>query len=305
MRKIRKFFIDNRNTIIKVAGITIILIVLIQVMNQIALKGVENEEEIPTLEETDYGQKEEIISGNIKNDSDYNKEKNIMQQFSDYCNNKNYQEAYEILTDNCKSALFPTLELFKTNYVDIYFPNKKTCSFQSWNNKTYMVEIRDDLMTTGKYEEDNYTEDYYTIHDSKLSIKGFIGRNYMSNKAEDSDIEISVQYIDYYMDYTDVKFNVKNKNNEKVLLDTQENNTQTILVDKKNIGYSSKIKEISKEELMIPAHSQKNVTIRYDLSYRSTLNLTNIKFKNIIVDYDYYIENPDFMPKTAEIDINI
>ena len=103
--------------------------------------------------------------------------KKIIDNFVTYCNNGEIEEAYNLLSEECKEELFPDLETFKNNYHSKIFTDYKMYNLMAWINSdncfTYKVEITEDILTTGGASELNI-EDYYTIvknnNEYKLNI---------------------------------------------------------------------------------------------------------------------------------------
>ena len=169
----------------------------------------------------DYNKDYSIISDEYKDESTYKRETNILNQFANYCSEKNYEQAYALLTDDCKEALYPDIDTFIQGYCNKNFEDKKTCKFQAWNEQTYLVEIRRDAMSSGVYSETNYLQDYYTVDGNKLSISSFIKRQKVNKEKEEKNINVRVINVDYYIDYTSVSFNVSNNTTTKMIVDTK------------------------------------------------------------------------------------
>ena len=75
----------------------------------------------------------------LKNDSE------IINKFLNYCNEGNLNEAYNILTDECKEEMYPTIDDFKKIYYDNTFgEKKKSYTIENWMEDTYQVNITED-----------------------------------------------------------------------------------------------------------------------------------------------------------------
>ena len=78
--------------------------------------------------------------------------KNTIDQYIDYCNKKEYEKAYEMIGENARKQVYPTLDEFKT-YVDYVFSQKRVYAIQNYSNRdnTYIYRIRifEDIMATG------------------------------------------------------------------------------------------------------------------------------------------------------------
>ena len=174
MEGFRIFFHQN---IIKIVA-TIVAIIMTLALIYVLNSYYKNKKKDPEETQTDqYGRDYAILTDTQKNEAVYTKETNIMQQFVDYCNAKDYENAYNLLSDDCKNALYPNINIFIENYCNPNFETIKTCNFQAWNTSTYLVEIRNDAITSGEYTNTEYIRDYYTISaDGKLSINSYVKR---------------------------------------------------------------------------------------------------------------------------------
>ena len=58
----------------------------------------------------------------------------VIDTFFNYCNNKDYRNAYNMLTDDCKEYMYGnSLESF-TEYVDLIYTSKKIYNIQNYSN---------------------------------------------------------------------------------------------------------------------------------------------------------------------------
>ncbi|MDR0979134.1 MAG: hypothetical protein LBL91_04290 [Lachnospiraceae bacterium] len=129
---------------------------------------------------------------------------NLIDKYMEYCNNKDYENAYNMLGQSCKSELYPTIDSYK-EYVDSVFEDKRIYAVQNYSNidSTYIYEIRimEDILKTGltgKTELEVYPEKIIIKEESgelKLSINGFIGTEETQNVYEDDYIKVSIEKI--------------------------------------------------------------------------------------------------------------
>ena len=286
MEKYIRYFRENKRTVLKVILIIFIIFVVIQLLNWRA--GQKEEENNQVINTVDYGQDVGIISEEQKMPEVYYEEKNVMQLFVQYCNEKNYESAYDLLTDECKNELYPDIDVFIQNYGDVNFNTKKTCGFQLWTGNTYLVQIREDVMATGIYNEDEYLQDYFTVDGDKLYINGYIN-HYVFNEesAENEGISVRLESIDFFMDYTKVNIIVTNKTRNEILLDNMKYNTVK-LYDANNIDYDIDASSVNVDELRVLPNESKKVSLDFYCTYRESLELKSLEFKDVILDYIRY-----------------
>lgn len=68
-----------------------------------------------------YKPTETIIKGSDISEEQYEEDSNLVNKFLEYCNNSEVDKAYELLTDECKSEKYITLEQFKEYYYNYIF----------------------------------------------------------------------------------------------------------------------------------------------------------------------------------------
>ena len=158
---------------------------------------------------------------------------NLIDTYFNYCNNKEYEKAYNLITTDCKEKYYPTLESFK-GYVDFVFEGKKKiyniqCYSIKENNYIYNLRILDDILANGT------TDGYYMYEEKiilieengqmKLSIAGYIGEDDTKYSVEDDNMIIEIS--NKSMDYETVTYEVKITNktdNYIVIADNKQKN---------------------------------------------------------------------------------
>ena len=163
---IRRSLTENRYKILVCIIAIILILLLIQVLDKMAEeknKAIQNEES--KNQGSIYTPQETVISGDNISEERQESNSELLNIFISYCNKKDIESAYNLLSSNCKEKLFySNIQNFKNNYIDKIFTNEKICSMQSWirgMGDTYKVKITDDMLKTGKAGQT--IEDYYTI----------------------------------------------------------------------------------------------------------------------------------------------
>ena len=128
---------------------------------------------------------------------------NVIDTFFNYCNNKQYQDAYDMLTTDCKEYLYNnSLEEF-IEYVDSIFTNKKIYNIQNYSNVDdvyiYDINILDDILTTGTtWGYESHREKIALIEEDdvmKISNQGYIGKiNFSNLTGEDQYLKVDILY---------------------------------------------------------------------------------------------------------------
>lgn len=284
----------NRKLIWFIIGMCVAIYALIHILNEYIGQKLyeENVGEIKT--DMNFYQTNYSVMSNEKITEKKNRENTeIIKDFINYCNEGKVQEAYGLLSEECKQVLFPTLETFKTEYVDKYFSESKTFNLQLWNTikskYIYRVELIEDMLSTGRSSNVKGI-DYYTINvendNMTLNIAKFIEKNTINTKAETDYISIIVESEDIYVDYVDVNIEAENKTNFPIILDGGAKGDSVYLKDTKDIGYASYLFEETEEDLTIRKNLKKNFKIKFDKEYSENINIKEIGFLDIICNYN-------------------
>ncbi len=167
-----------------------------------------------------------IENGGTVPKKDVEEVNNTIDKYFNYCNNKEYQNAYNMLTKDCKEYLYNnSISEFKI-YIDNLFKNKKIYNIQNYSNVDniyiYNIRILDDIMstgTTGGYE--TYQEKIALIEENgsmKISNQGYIGKKIYTNLTGEDDF-VKVKILSKNMSYTKEEYLVEitNKTNGYIL----------------------------------------------------------------------------------------
>ncbi len=158
---------------------------------------------------------------------------NLIDTYFNYCNNKEYEKAYNLITEDCRKKLYPTLDQF-TAYIDHIFEGKKKIyNIQSYsivdNKYVYTMRILDDILANGTTDGYYYYEEKYILTEEngemKLAIGNYIGDEQIDISVEDDNLEIKVleKNIEYDKETYTVRF--RNKTDKTiVILDNHQNN---------------------------------------------------------------------------------
>ena len=173
-----RLYNQNRRTIWIAIIAIIFIIIAIHVLNDLVKK--ENEKNkntiINTITEKDY--KNNLDISITLSDEDVKEEKElVIDQFIRYCNAGKINEAYNLLSDKCKEYVYPNVETFKKNYIDIVFNSKKLYSKDRYLGSTYKVKLYEDMLSTGNISNSTI-EDFYTMENENGNTKLNINRIY-------------------------------------------------------------------------------------------------------------------------------
>ncbi len=314
MNNIIRFWNQNRKGIIAGMIAIVLIITLIQGLNQLAKENnrrknekaliEQNEEELPTKSIIGKDSvSKETTKGNVA----------IIEDFVKECNQGNIEKAYAMLTDDCKQALFPKIDNFKTGYYDIIFKQRRIIDIENFmnasNRYTYQVKFYDDILSSGDAKNPDSYQDYITIDDTaengKLNINSLIDRQEINKEVEKNGIKITVLSKAIYKENEKYEIKIENKTNKRILIDTRRQTKSIYLLGNNNITYNSNIAEIGSVLYEIPAQMYRNYTLRFNKVYSSNVGTRAIVFSDIVPDCEQYKKTPEEIKDRVQISINI
>lgn len=208
--------------------------------------------------------------------------------FIELCNNKKYRSAYEMLSEDCKKILYPTEEKFIKSYGNTIFNNYKYYSISRYKGNTYKIDFKEDAVTTGG-RTDSISSEYITIVDGgKINISGFIAKQEISFKANNSYLSTEIVSKTIYVDHE--MYQIKIKNIVKADLYINETmNSGLYVMDSAGNKINIATEEYIDQEYLIPSETTKVVNLRFNKNYNSDRLDKSIHFDNIkIVNKNYY-----------------
>mgnify|MGYP004568217949 CR=1 FL=1 len=236
-------------------------------------------------------------------------------EFVQYCNNNQFKEAYNLLSEDCKKEMYPTVEAFQQNYYNSIFKGtKKNVSVENWVNYIYKVKFMEDALATGIYDTDNTIQDYITVvtnddDEMKLNINSYIGKKEINKEKDDKNINIKVLEKHQYMDYETYLFEITNNSDITILLnDNTNNSTDTMyLLDDNKLKYPAYTHELSEADLKLSSKETRKVKIKYYNKYSSARKIKSIVFSEIILNYYAYVnyDNVGYYKNYGVIQIDI
>ncbi len=162
---------------------------------------------------------------------------NLVDKYFNYCNNGEYENAYNMITKECRDKLYPTLDQFKS-YVDFVFEGKKKIyniqNYSIYENKyIYSIRILDDILANGTTDGYSYYEEKLVLIEEngefKLSIGQYIGEEKPNKYVEDENmiVEITNKSVDYETETYTIK--VTNKTDKYIVIADNTQNDEMIL----------------------------------------------------------------------------
>lgn len=283
-------------TILTVVGVFFIVWRLMYIWNdnnQVTMPQVTQEDVSSNLNSVTLSSQKSAITGQTTTIS---KEGiTVIDNFVAYCNSGNLEQAYSLLTNECKEEMFPNINRFQEIYYKPIFGNRKrTTKIENWYNNIYIVDYNEDALSTGTYSSENNIRDYITIckdteKNYRLNINKYIGRTELNKTAQTENLQIKVIRKDAYMDYEKYTFEMKNESESNILIaDIYDDENVSYLVDKNNLRYNAAATELSKAQLTVLGQQTKNLQIKYYNPYVSTKVIRRLVFPKIYMNYEAY-----------------
>lgn len=308
MHKLVKYFYQNKNKIMKIVLFVIFILLVIQVLNSISQKK-QDDLYKQAQNDIDSGKSDTIDNSNymisqgqtVKNSED-TKIKDSMKNFVEYCNNGSFENAYKMITDDCKNELFTNVQEFQESYINNVFSGKRNYSMQAWsksyNMYTYLITYTEDILETGK--KGNKTQEYYTFikqkdGDYKISINNYIYKEVFDNiKTDNSDVNIEVLLKNVYKEYEIYEFKITNNSDKIILLNRDKNNSSLYLIDSDKVKYSSIQGELAgKDDILLEPGKNKKFKVKFNKVYNPSITIKGMVLKDVVMDYDEYLKEKD------------
>lgn len=303
MYNLRRFYNQNRKAIWRIILIIAFAIIILQVLNGFAKNR--NNEKITELNTNNVNKNATTLNGVISKKSsitgetiDNNKLKadsDIIDEFILNCNNKDINKAYDLLSNDCKNEVFPTIDDFNRIYYQEVFKNGEIIhTIENWNDNIYKVNMNENMLSTGIVNDDNQKQDYITIvkenGEKKLNINGFIEKRAINKQKENNGIIVKVLDENVYIDYITYNFEITNTTSLDIMMDSLNGSNTMYIEDNNDMKHLAYVQELSSGELFVGSKSSTKVKVKYYSKYNSTRIIDKIYFSKIIENYRGNVE---------------
>lgn len=297
MYNLIRYYNQNRRKVWTAIAIIIAIMLFIRLLNYFTIISNErdnkNREAIDTTlntskaeEDIKYTSNKSAVKGSMVQNSRLEYVQNLLDSFIDNCNSNHLEEAYNMLTDECKDIVYPTLEAFKKNYYNNMFEGeKKIYSFENWYGDTYYLTLKEDILATGMSKaSQNVKNDYITVVGDKLNIRSFIGSSELGKENTDKDITVIVKEKQTFMDYEIYNLNVKNDSDKTICLTLGDDSNDIYIQDKNNVKYGVVNNEIVNSKMSIEPGNSEDLSFKFYSSYISDKKIQRMVLKKLNLD---------------------
>lgn len=300
MHKFIRWYNQNREVFFIAVIIIALIIIFIQILNSIYKERREESSvgnSSTNTSTTISTANESVITGETISDKDSIENTDLIKTFVEYCNNGEVENAYNMLTDECKELIYPSIDYFRTNYYERIFYINRMYNLENWfasdDYYIYYIKYTEDVLASGDVNSSDNKGDYITVvkKDStyQLNISSYVGRDTKTQKEETDGINMTLNWIDMYIDYTVFNISVKNNTDNTICIDTKEDLSATYVYDTNSVTYSSFMNEVAEEQLIIKKDMTSTLNIKFNKMYNTERELTYIVFSDVVTNYEEYI----------------
>lgn len=292
MNKIIRYYNQNRRKILSIIVVITFVFILLQFFNYLAANSTKNVNVNTSITESQNIGKDNINTNSalegVMGGVSTQKEANIIEQFIQYCNQGKKEEAYNMLSKDCKESMYPQISNFIENYYQNNFIESKSYNIQRWTGSIYKVDLKQNILHTGNISGES-KQDFITVvynDDGKININinNFIERTQLNKETIIDNVFVKILYKDTYMNYETYTFEIQNKNETDIYLDDLEKASTIYIVDENNVKHSAYVNEITKEQIHIYPYSSKEVQIKFTNNYISGREFSEIVFEKVILN---------------------
>lgn len=307
---LRRFINKNQELIKKVIIIIVFVFIGIKLLNFAYEKDEENKRIQLSQNDINAEKNEEI---NItENTIESNSIDITMSSFVNFCNEKKIEEAYKMLTQECKKAMFPTVDDFEKIYINNVYNIKREYELTKWsaegNITTCLVTLYGDLLATGGTA--NSKQEFYTFVEEesgnyKLNINNYIYGEDRKSEITTRNITVKINHVDIYEEYEEAKITIKNNTGKTICLTGNKYNKNIYLQNSSGISYSSLSSKFDKENIVMKPNSIQSFTVKFNKLYSATNKATKLVLSDVILDYESYLNSEDKNNYSNRTSINV
>ncbi len=196
----------------------------------------------------------------------------IINQFVKLCNENKLNEAYDIISQDCKEVLYPTINDFKNNYYNKIFnmPRSARVENSMYEGEIYKVTYMTDLLSNGGYSGETTFEDYIYVtredDEPKISLNKFIYIQDINKTASSNEISINILKKRVFIDYEEYQIQISNNTNNEIYITPDER--KIYLLDENDIEYTSNIDEFQTNATLIKPNESKIFDLTFYKGWR-------------------------------------
>ena len=203
-----------------------------------------------------------------------------------------------MISKDCKTVLFPNINIFKNNYIKKIFNQNKTAKVEKeiYGNGIYKVTYMNNILQSGG-KSDKQRIDYIYITDEDenkvLSLNKFLYIKKIGTESKNKRLNIEVIEKQIFIDYEIYTIKITNNTENEILIANQNDVNNINLTDENDVKYSSYIDELATEILVVQQNGTKTINIKFNKTFNTDRKIKYMNF-NVIMDYNAYKKGQDF-----------
>ena len=298
--RLRHWFRKYKNIIFVVIVIWVIIFIINRFLGNYTLPEVPNTTRDPSVT---------VMNSRVSAPSKVQETaEKMIEEYVGYCNDGNYQKAFNMLSEDCKKyAFYNDIEEF-AKYILVKIPNPRQYSIQDYSNydNYYVYEVKyiDNILATGLTNQ-NYLYSTEKIVFNKNSNGGydmatgnFIKHDDINNVSENEYIKIDIKdrIIKYSLEIYEVKFT--NRTDSTVVV---QDNLESSEI---NLVLSQEYRSVDNPDtrIILEPNGEQTATIVFNKFADDGEDSVGILFSSIRVIEDYKGERNTEDEQKAEID---
>jgi hypothetical protein len=294
MIKLLRYWNQNKRKILITIGVIALIIVIIQIANIVA-KNQNEADKNQTKQNVQIAQdvtkpNQTIVSDKKITEKEVEDNSTIIKKFIDYCNQKDVESAYNILSDDCKQEVYKTIENFNNTYINQIFKTPKNYKLELWsqngNYYTYQITYNEgNPLQTGQVNSNSNFLDYITVvkqkNEFKINTHKFIKKEVINKQGTNNNITVLVNSRNVYVDYEMYNITVANNNNQEIVLSGNKKANSICILDRINNEYTSIIHEIPTNSLKVEAGYKKTINVKFNKNYMSDSKINQMQLNDV------------------------
>lgn len=220
--------------------------------------------------------------------------KDTIKKYFDYCNTGDFQSAYNMLGDDCKSFLYDNnVENFKEYYSNVFTGGKKYY-IQNYSNVDdyyiYDFYVMDDIEATGGTNAKNENKEKICLRKVNdrftISNQGYVGNKKFNIEKEDENLKFTLESKDISYKNEGYNFLIKNKTDKYIVIADNSYETEVEL----NLGDQKRTAtNLQQTNVIIAPNSTVRVTFIFSKYADDGKNPSEVNFNDVRLFENYKI----------------
>lgn len=285
--KVLRFFRKNS----KIIFIVICIWVVIFMINML-LKNYEPEPELQTTYEPHTSV---IDSKSSVPESVSNPIEEMIDEYVGYCNDANWQAAFNMLSAECREYGFNNNVQEFMKYVYTKMPTEKQYAIQNYSNdgNTYIYQIKytDDLLATGLTNaEYQYTEEKMVFKKQKdgtidMTVGNFVEYADIKNISENDYLKVDVKAVIKYYSIEQYEVKLTNRTDYTIVISDGQYDSEVLL--NLNSNDTRKRNDYASSNIILQPNESQTLSLRFQKFYDNSDDAESLTFGAIRVMENY------------------